>query len=283
MTRMLLLACLLAAPLAPGQEAKPKNPLKHENSFYRYPLHARLAKVKELEKLGQSLGTERLDTLVQEINSQHIRELVSGSLNEVSLVQALRWITEDASEVSMVIRVSPKLESVKVTASFNKTPVRDVVLSILRLYPDVLQWEEEGKVVIVREAVELAPEVPLEVEVSPSSVEVEASQPRDDAAALSRLRQTAKEGEAAFLRFTRSNHTDQAAAEEAMTKLMLAVDGLTQLLFGPQGNFVDPNDPEFLKGEYEGYEVELQHWGQLLHDLAKRTRDAPWRKPKRKK
>jgi len=55
-----------------------------------------------------------------------------------------------------------------------------------------------------------------------------------------------------------------------MSKLQTSVDKLTKILFDPNGPYVDPQDKDFLKGEFEGYEKELQHWGQLVHDLSKR-------------
>ncbi|MEZ6184599.1 MAG: hypothetical protein R3F62_06250 [Planctomycetota bacterium] len=94
---------------------------------------------------------------------------------------------------------------------------------------------------------------------------------RDDGQALEAIRRNALEGEAAFRRWNQ-DETDDAAYEEAVSKLRGAVGRLTELLYDPRGPYVDPNDPEYLRAEYEGYEMDLQRWGQLVHDLSKRRR-----------
>ncbi|MCA8920375.1 MAG: hypothetical protein KDD82_01125 [Planctomycetes bacterium] len=98
-----------------------------------------------------------------------------------------------------------------------------------------------------------------------------APEARDDSQSLEAIRETAKQGEAAFHKWNQ-NEGDQAAFDEAMSKLQTSVDKLTQILYDPKGPYVDPQDPEYLKGEFEGYEKELQHWGQLVHDLLKRRK-----------
>jgi len=270
MIRALLLACLLVPAAAWAQDPAEMNPLQHARSHYVYPQDIRLAKLKELGQLEGSVSKEQLDALAKEINFGRITDLVSGTLEDVPLVQALRWIVQGSESLSVAIRVTPRLAAVKVTTTFKRAPVEDALAAVLELYSDVVEANRKGPVITVRER--------RSAEAKPSEA-VELAKPRDDAAALNRLREKAKEGEAAFRRFAASG--DQGAAEEAMTKLTRALDGMTELLYDPHGPYVDPSDRDFLKPEYEGYEVELMQWGQLLHDLAKQTKDAPWRKRKK--
>ncbi|MEZ6189252.1 MAG: hypothetical protein R3F62_30150 [Planctomycetota bacterium] len=256
MRPLLLALCLASATLA--QES----PLEFADTLRELPLEQRLEQLSLLKEHQEDLSEEQFKALTLEVEAKQRVTVVSGALDDVPLLQALRLLCAggEASRASFVLRPSPELAAVRVTASFRQTPLRDALIAVLELYPDVVDWDEEGDVLMIR-AVQ-------------AEVEVEVEVPAETRQELERLLTLGEEGLTAYTRWIGEGQADPALLEQADQKLGAALTDLEKLLYDPNGPFVDPQEPGLLRASFADLEEALNRFGQARFDLEKKRPSA---------